>query len=454
MENFTGQIEQARVRLELMQQLAQEFSSPPRDLLEQVFGELSTALEELHVATEELQEQNQQLLSTREEVEIERDRYQKLFEEAPDPYLVTNAVGVIEAANAAAEELFNLRRPFLIDKPLAVFVDLEERSAFRSQLEQVRTVGTVREWEVRMLPRDRESFPAAISVSPVHDLQGNLTGLRWLIRNISDLKEAEKNRQELAVQRELHLIKSRFIQILSQEFRTPLNTIHLCTQLLERYSDGVKQSKRTPLFSKIRASIKQITLLLDDILIFNGEQNCGSLQSSPIDIQKFCWKLIEEYKHLYSPGERFINFQVTGNCHSVFTNTKLLRHIFRNLLSNCFKFTPEFSQINISIQCEETQLILTFRDHGLGIPAEDIPSLFEIFYRGSNVGELSGAGLGLAIVKKSVDLLRGAIAVESTVGGGTTLTITLPTTSTPKSLSLPLKNSLLSPVEETSGRQK
>jgi PAS domain S-box-containing protein len=250
MEILTGQIEQARVRLEQMQLLAQEFSSRPPDLLEQVFVELSTALEELHVATEELQEQNQQLLSTRQQVEIERERYQQLFEEAPEAYLVTNAVGVIEEANEAAEQLFNLCRPFLINKPLAVFVVREDRSAFRSQLDQLRTVGPLTEWEVQMLPRDRQSFPAAISVSPVQDIPGNPIGFRWLIRNISDLKEAEKTRQELAVQQELHLIKSRFIQILSHEFRTPLNTIHLCTQLLERYSDGVKQSKRTPLLEK------------------------------------------------------------------------------------------------------------------------------------------------------------------------------------------------------------
>ncbi|MCT7969818.1 ATP-binding protein [Laspinema sp. D1] len=447
MEIFTEQIEQARERLEQMQLLAQEFSAPPPDFLKEVFGELSKALEELHVATEELQMQNQQLLSTREQVEIERERYQQLFEEAPDPYLVTNAVGVIEEANAAAEQLFNLRRPFLRDKPLAVFVVIEDRSAFRSQLEQLRTVGPLTEWEVQMLPRDREPFPGAISVSPVHDIQGNLIGFRWLIRNISPLKEAEKTRQDLAIERELHLVKSRFIQILSHEFRTPLNTIHLCTQLLERYSDGVKQSKRSPLFEKIRCAIKQITLLLDDILIFNGDQDSGLFQASQFDLQRFCWNLIEEYKLLYNPGKRSIDLQIDGEFNSVCINSKLLKHIIRNILSNCFKFTPQSSQIDLFIQCNPTHLVFSFRDQGIGIPPEDLPRLFEIFYRGSNVGDVPGAGLGLAIVKKSVDLLSGEISVDSTLGVGTSFTIALPTHSTSKSLPLPLKKSLLSPVE-------
>ena len=443
MEILTGQIEQARERLEQMQLLAQEFSSRPPDLLEQVFGELSTALEELHVATEELQEQNHQLLSTREQVERERERYQQLFEGAPEAYLVTNAVGVIEEANTAAEQLLNVRRPFLIDKPLAVFVVLEDRSAFRSQLDQLRTVGPLTEWKVQMLPRDREPFPAGISVSPVQDIPGNPIGFRWLIRNITDLKEAEKNRQELAVQRELHLVKSRFIQILSHEFRTPLNTIHLCTQLLERYSDGVKQSKRISIFPKIRCAIKQMTVLLDDILICNGDNNSYDSHFSQVDLERFCLKLIEDYKDLYNPGERSINFQANGDSFSVCTNTKLLIHILRNILSNCFKFTPEFSQINIFLQCEETEIVLTFHDQGLGILPEDLPHLFNIFYRGNNVGNIPGSGLGLAIAKKSVDLLGGEISVESTLGIGTTVTVTLPTT--PQSPSV--KKNLLSPGE-------
>jgi PAS domain S-box-containing protein len=445
MENFTGQIELARGRLEQMEQLAQESSSPPERLIAQVFSELSMALEELQVATEELQEQNQQLLSTREQVEIERKRYQQLFEEAPDPYFVTNAFGVIEEANAAAEQLFNVRRPFLINKPLAVFVIREERSEFRTHIEQLRTQGTLTEWEVQMLPCEQDPFPAGISVSMICDSYGNSTGFRWLIRNITDLKEAEKNRQELAAQRKLHLMKSRFIQILSHEFRTPLNTIHLCAQLLERYSDEIQNSKRTPVFSKIRGSIKQITLLLDDILIFNEDPNSCLMQSYHLDLKRLCLNLLEEYQQLYTPGERSINFQASGDYQSVCTNTKLMKQILRNMLSNCFKFTPEFSQIDLFIQYDKNQSVLTFRDRGIGIPSEELPHLFEIFYRASNVGDIAGAGLGLAIVKKSVDLLRGEISVESTVGVGTTFTITLPNTPTSKS-SL-LKKSLPSPLE-------
>ncbi len=441
MENFTGQIEIARVRLEQMQQLVEEFPSPPPDLLEELFGQLSMALEELHVVTEELREQNQELLSTREQVEIERERYQTLFEEAPDPYLVTNAVGVIEEANKAAEQLFNLRHSFLRDKPLAGFVALPQRSAFRTQLGQLKTLKSLTEWEVEMHPRSGASFSSVISVSTIYDRQGSAIGFRWLIRNITELKEAEKNRQELVVEKELHLIKSRFIQILSQEFRTPLNTIHLGTQLLERYSEGVKHSKRTPVFDKIRLAIKQMTLILDDILIFNGDKDSYALQSSQLDLQQFCENLIEECKHLYNPGVREINFEISGEYGSVCINNKLLRHILCNVLANCFKFTPEGSQIDFLVDCEDDHAIFIFRDYGKGIPPEDIPHLFEIFYRARNVGEVPGSGLGLAIVKKSLDLLSGTIRVESTVGVGTTLTITLPTTPPPKSRPLKKRQS-------------
>jgi two-component system, OmpR family, sensor histidine kinase VicK len=433
MENFTGQIQLAQIRLEKMEKLAQEFSTPPPHLLEQLFGELSMALEELHVATEELQDQNQELLSTREQVEIERERYKKLFEDAPDPYLVTNAAGVIEEANTAAENLFNWPRSFICDKPLTVFVASTERKEFRIQLEQLRILGAITEWEIQMLASNRVSFPAAISVSAIHDHFGHPTGFRWLIRDITDLKEAEKNRQELVVQKELHRIKSRFIQILSQEFRTPLNTIHLCTQLLERYSEGVKQSKRQPLFEKIRSAIQQMTLLLEDVLIFNGDKDSCSFHPFQLDLKRYCLNLIDEYKKLYNPGDRSIHFQASGDYHMACINTKLLRHILLNLLSNAFKFSPEQSQIDMEVQTRDGVTLFTIRDRGIGIPPEDLPHLFEIFYRGSNVGDISGPGLGLAIVKKAVDLLSGTLAIESSIGVGTTVTVTLPTTPTLKS---------------------
>ena len=135
--DFDQQIEASLQRLETIEQCANDSSSSAQDLLKEAIAESSIALEELHVAVEELQQQNRELLAIRQQVEQERERYQELFEEAPDGYLVTNEQGIIQEANRAAATLLNVAQRFLVGKPLSIFIRSERSEPLspRSPLE-------------------------------------------------------------------------------------------------------------------------------------------------------------------------------------------------------------------------------------------------------------------------------------------------------------------------------
>jgi signal transduction histidine kinase len=105
---------------------------------------------------------------------------------------------------------------------------------------------------------------------------------------------------------------------------------------------------------------------------------------------------------------------------------KLMRHILGNLLSNALKYSPDGKAVDFEVVADEHSLRFTVQDRGIGIPAEDIPHLFETFHRARNVGNISGTGLGLAIVKKAVDLHGGRIDVESRLGQGSRFVVILP----------------------------
>ena len=154
------------------------------ELLQETITELSIALEELNVSLEELHEQNQELMLTRQAVEQERQHYQELFEFAPDGYLVTDEQGIIQEANSAVAILLNVRQVFLLGKPLTVFVAESDRQTFYQLLESQH-----QKQELWMQPRRREPFPAAIAVSAIYT-QGQLVGWRWLIRDITEQKQA------------------------------------------------------------------------------------------------------------------------------------------------------------------------------------------------------------------------------------------------------------------------
>ena len=128
--DFDRQIEASLQRLETIEHYANDSSSSAQDLLKEAIAESSIALEELHVAVEELQQQNRELLATRQQVEQERQRYQELFEEVPDGYLVTNEQGIIQEANRAAARLLNVAQRFLVGKPLSIFIAQSAQNAF------------------------------------------------------------------------------------------------------------------------------------------------------------------------------------------------------------------------------------------------------------------------------------------------------------------------------------
>ena len=176
----------AQQRLDFIQQCLSDSSKPPKEIATEAISDLSIALEELHVATEELKQKNDQLLATRHALEFERQRYQDLFQLAPDGYLVTDTDGKIQEANYAIATKLGVRCNHLVGKPIIVFISKADRKAFYSQLNLVVQKETVQDWKINLEPRQAQPFPAEISIANQYDAEGNLVGLLWLIRDLSE----------------------------------------------------------------------------------------------------------------------------------------------------------------------------------------------------------------------------------------------------------------------------
>ncbi len=185
-QNFEQNLQLARQNLDLINQWCKDESKPPQELLQETLSEFANALEELHVATEELQQQNEELCATRQNLELERQKYQDLFEFAPDGYLVTTKEGVIGKANYAIESMLGVRSNFLIGKPVIVFIAESERPMVRRQITQLLSDKTLGNWKINLQPRQNTPFPVEISIAQQKDAQGNPTGLLWLIRDLRE----------------------------------------------------------------------------------------------------------------------------------------------------------------------------------------------------------------------------------------------------------------------------
>ncbi len=244
--------------------------------------------------------------------------------------------------------------------------------------------------------------------------------------DIDDQKQVEAElRRALEKEKELSLLKSRFVTITSHEFRTPLTTILSSAEILERYSHKLAEGKKLEQLQRIQVAVKRMTGLLSDVLLL-GKAEAGKLEFNPtlLDVTKFCRELVEEMQ--ITTDAHTIEFCSQGECVDAYIDEKLLLHILSNLLSNAIKYSPQGGTIRFDLICKLGEAIFQIQDEGIGIPKADQAQLFDSFQRASNVGTISGTGLGLAIVKKSVDVHGGQIRVESEVEVGTVFIVTLP----------------------------
>jgi len=237
--------------------------------------------------------------------------------------------------------------------------------------------------------------------------------------------EKERLRLELQQQKELGDIKSRFVSMVSHEFRTPLTTIQTSGDLLKHYSSRMTDDRRDEHLFKIADQVQQLTHLLDEVLIISKADSVGlAFNPTPVDVRPMVQEVVASVEH--APGAHGrIAVSAAGDIRAQL-DPKLFRQALTNLLVNALKYSDPGTPIRLDVQGAGDSLVLRIEDQGIGIPEVDLPHLFDAFHRAGNVGGIAGTGLGLAIVKRAIDTHGGSIAVASRVGVGTVFTVSVP----------------------------
>ncbi len=353
------------------------------------------------------------------ELRVREMKLRAIFENALDAIAIMDDNATYLEANPAACEIFGLPLTELLGKRMADF--MEPSFNFELTWRNFQQQGQAM-LEVRLLRPDG-TVKIVESACKANVLAGRHLSI---LRDITERKQAEETQLALEAEKELRRLQLRFFSMASHEFRTPLSTIIGSAQLLKSCALVGAEEKRFRNIDRIEVAAKKLTQLLDALLTINRAET-GKLDFNPdqTDLEKICIELIEQLQEKH--GSKYqITFVSQGQYPRRYLDEKLLRYILSNLLSNAIKYSPEGGNVHLALTCEQSETVFKIKDEGIGIHPEDKQHLFELFHRGKNVENLPGTGLGLSVVKKCLDLQGGTISVESEVGVGTTVTVTIP----------------------------
>ena len=276
-----------------------------------------------------------------------------------------------------------------------------------------------------------ETVFVSISGKPVFDDHGEFAGYRGIGRDISAQVRAEADlATSLEEAQRANMAKSEFLAKMSHELRTPLNAIIGFADLIGGASPQKREGRHLEYAGYISDAGNSLLYLVNDLLdlsrIEAGKLDLVETEADLVELLESC---IVDVVGTRSHESMKLVSSLEAQTVVVKVDPVRIRQIFNNLLSNAIKFTPETGQVTLTLgRSDDGGAIVTVSDTGPGIDQDDMEKVFDPFHQAGDVlrRKQEGAGLGLSIVKALVDLHGGSLSVESRVGQGTAVHVTLP----------------------------
>lgn len=360
-------------------------------------------------------------------------RYRRLFELAPDGIVIADSESRYLDANASICEMLGYTYEELVGMQASDIVVPSEVPHIEIALASLRqTSQHRREWQFRR--KDQSTFDAEVTVTVLPDAT-----LMAMIRDVTDRKAAESERERRHRAESADRIKSAFLATMSHELRTPLNSIIGFTGILLQGLAGALNSEQDKQLGMVQTSARHLLALVNDVLDISRIE-AGQLEVSyaPFDLLESIEKVIEIVKPQAAEKQLELNVDVAPGIGKLTSDVRRFEQILLNLLSNAIKFTDhgqialvaapvaQFTRDGEEITQPAVQVRV--RDSGIGIKTENLAALFQPFSQ-IDAGlsrNHEGTGLGLAISRRLTELLGGAIGAESVWGQGSVFTVTIP----------------------------
>lgn len=391
-----------------------------------------------------------------------------LTEAVSEGILVVDKDQIIVATNSRTNDMFGYEEGELQGSSLVTLIPSSYHKAHEKHITNYNKEQSKRRMaqgrELFGLRKNQEQFPLEIGLNPISLYGSNY--VMALIIDVTNIKEKEREIKELNAdlekkiktrttelrstvsklekeirlrvsaekkiksalqkERELNELKTKFLSLVSHEFKTPLSGILTSATLVGKYSKEDQQDKRDKHLRTIIGEVRRLNNILTDFLsIERIEEGKELYRFSDFSLSKVVNEVIYNSNMLLKSGQH-INYPQNVEDIVIRQDEKIISLVLTNLLNNAVKYSSEDAIIDLQVELVKNNIIFKVVDEGIGIPEKDQKHIFERYFRAENVLLNSGTGIGLHIIKGHLENLNGSITFKSKENVGSTFTVTLP----------------------------
>lgn len=363
-----------------------------------------------------------------------------LSEGVSEGIIVVNTEQAIVATNTSAEEMFGYEKDELMGKPLDTLIPKRYRHNHDAHVENFIEKSEKRQMghgsDLYGIRKNGHEFPVEAGLNPFE-----LYGATYVMALVTDITERknytenlEKTVQErtkqlteaLAKEKELNELKTRFLSLVSHEFKTPLSSILTSITLLGKYTQTDQQQKRDKHVTTIKNKVKYLDAILNDFLsVERLESGKVNYKVEHFPLSKIVNEVVYNSNMLLKEGQKI---KYPENIDDVILkfDEKTLELVLSNLVHNAIKYSPEDCVIDLQVETQKDGLVLKVIDQGIGIPEQEQKHIFNRYFRAGNALLTQGTGIGLNIAKQHLENLGASLKFTSKENNGSTFTVYIP----------------------------
>ena len=366
--------------------------------------------------------------------------FETIFESVSEGIVVVNRDQVIVATNAAANEMFGYENDELLEQPLNILIPQQHRQGHDGHFKNF-----VKKSDKRQMGHGRDlfgvtkaglEFPVEAGLNPF-----TLNNQGYIMAIVTDITERKNYTEKLEQtvkertqqltealikEKDLNDLKTKFLSLVSHEFKTPLSGILTSATLAGKYVQTEQQEKREKHLKTIQNKVKYLNNIINDFLsIERIESGKVSYKFSTFPLSKVINEVVYDANMLLKNGQK-INYPANIDEMLIEFDEKILELVLVNVIGNAVKYSPANTSVDVEVETDTNGLIIVIKDQGIGIPEKEQKFIFNRYFRAENALLDQGTGIGLNIVKSHLENLGGSVTFTSIEGKGSTFTIQLP----------------------------